>query len=198
MICFDVLFSAVDVVKQRMQLGYYANVRHCVRSIVRTEGFVALYRSLPLTVLMNIPYAGIMVSINESMRTILRPFEPEVDGSAHSSQIHMVTALFSGAVGGGVAAALTTPLDVVKTRLQTQSLQPCPIKQKALENVVKGVDMSALHVRKYRSAIQTITTVIAEEGMKGLLRGWLPRVLTNAPAAGISWAVYEGVKNFLI
>jgi hypothetical protein len=138
------------------------------------------------------------VSINESMRTVLKPFEPVDDNSKRSNQIHMLTALFSGAVGGGVAAGVTTPLDVVKTRLQTQSLQPCPIKKKTIENVVKGVDMSSLHVRKYHSAIQTITTVLREEGVRGLLRGWLPRVLTNAPAAGISWACYEGVKNLLM
>ena len=36
--------------KQRMQLGYYRNIIHCVKSIAVSEGIPAFYRSLPLTV----------------------------------------------------------------------------------------------------------------------------------------------------
>lgn len=115
----DLFMTPFDVVKQRMQLGYYRNIFHCVRSITRSEGAVALYRSLPLTVAMNVPYGAILVAMNESMRIVLHPFTAS---SSASGNVNVTTALLSGAVAGGTAAALTTPLDVVKTRLQTQQL----------------------------------------------------------------------------
>lgn len=34
--------------------------------------------------------------------------------------------LIQGSLAGAIAAALTNPLDIIKTRLQTQNLEPCP------------------------------------------------------------------------
>jgi hypothetical protein len=114
-ISHDSFLTPFDVVKQRMQLGYYKNVIHCVRTILRTEGIGALYASFPATLMMNIPFGGIMVAANESMKKVLNP----------SGEYNFWTTVFSGSVAGMVAAAATTPLDVVKTRLQTQNLEHC-------------------------------------------------------------------------
>ena len=56
----DLFMTPFDMVKQRMQLGYYRNVYHCFQSVVRSEGIRALYISFPTTLLMNIPYGIIM------------------------------------------------------------------------------------------------------------------------------------------
>jgi solute carrier family 25 iron transporter 28/37 len=59
---------------------------------------------------MNIPYGCIMVATNESVKKMLNP----------SNEYNFTASLISGCIAGGTAAMLTTPLDVVKTRLQTQ------------------------------------------------------------------------------
>jgi hypothetical protein len=114
-ISHDSFLAPFDVVKQRMQLGYYKNVVHCVRTILRNEGVGALYISFPTTLMMNIPYGGVMVAVNESMKKILNP-----DG-----EYNFWTTMISGSIAGTIAAAATNPLDVVKTRLQTQNLEHC-------------------------------------------------------------------------
>jgi len=110
----DLFMTPFDTVKQRMQLGYYNSTYHCTRSIMQGEGMRALYVALPATLLMNLPYGMIMVATNESCKTYLNP------GGGYSFSTSMV----AGSVAGGVAAALTTPLDIVKTRLQTNNLLP--------------------------------------------------------------------------
>ena len=110
----DLCLTPFDTVKQRMQLGYYNNIGHCIRTILLKEGVRSLYISLPTTLVMNLPFGCIMVAVNESSRKVLNP----------TGKYNLSSTLVSGAVAGAVAAVFTNPLDIVKTRLQTQSLAP--------------------------------------------------------------------------
>ena len=100
------------VVKQRMQMfgSPYKNVSDCIRSILRTEGIHALYRSYTTQLTMNIPFQSIHFVTYELGQEV---FNPE---RRYNPGTHVV----SGAAAGAVAAAITTPLDVCKTLLNTQ------------------------------------------------------------------------------
>lgn len=111
-VAHDSVMSPMDVIKQRMQLGFYSNVWDAIVSIVKQEGVAPLFRSFPVTLAMNIPFASVAVSTNESLKKVMN-----VQGG-YSLQ----TFLVSGFVSGGVAGLFTTPLDVLRTRLNTQSL----------------------------------------------------------------------------
>ncbi|KAJ1563575.1 Fe(2+) transporter, partial [Cladochytrium tenue] len=108
------VMTPFDVAKQRMQLhpGKYSSVRHCFRAIARHEGLRGLYLSYPTTLFMAVPFQALHFSAYERLRTIMNP-SGRYDPLAH---------VVSGAVAGAVAAAATTPLDVVKTVLQTRGV----------------------------------------------------------------------------
>ena len=80
----------------------------CMTDIVRNEGMRALFRSYPITVMMNVPFATTVIFMNENLKTYIRPWERQ-----NSIFWYFLCAGFSG----GVAGVLTNPLDVVKTRL---------------------------------------------------------------------------------
>jgi len=140
----------------------------CFVKTARAEGMIAFFRSLPTTLVMNIPYAGFHFAAYESFSRIL---------GGNDGEIHTPLAnLGAGAAAGGLAAALTTPLDVVKTRLQTQA--------------TGGPELV-----RYTGLFQTFRTVLAEEGIRGFFVGAGPRIVFFAPGAAIAWTTYETLKH---
>ena len=193
----DMFMTPFDTVKQRMQLGYYKNIYHCIKSVVAKEGIRAFYVSLPTTLAMNLPYGSVMVAVNESARKVISP----------EGQISATTSLLAGSIAGAVAAAFTTPLDVIKTRLQTQNLEPCPKvsprSSSASVEIHRATSQSSLfgstpQLGKNNGFFEVIRQVHREEGMRGFMRGMTPRMLLHAPAVAISWTAYETIKELLL
>lgn len=191
----DCVMTPLDTIKQRLQLGHYNGISHAMKSMIQSEGVSSLFRSFPVTLLTNVPYGMIMVSTNEFLKQ--KWTDP-------GKSLDLQTCLLASSIGGMVAAAATTPLDQLKTFLQTQQLQPaceqgtCPKmvgKPKGLKEAMQFI------VRNTHS----VSVGNIEKGgyyyysvMRGLFRGMVPRVVTHTPAVAISWTTYETAKQWLM
>lgn len=141
----------------------------CIRTSISERGIKALYAGYSTTLLMNIPYNAIYFAGYESFRLLLkRGNETEFDISAH---------FIAGAGAGTLAASFTNPLDVAKTRLQTQSLQVLQLK--------------------YWGVFPTLKIIWKEEGFQGFIKGIKPRIILHSTSAAISWTTYEFMKYWL-
>ena len=96
-----------------MQLCKQLTARQVCKNIIGTEGLTGLFRSYPITVFMNIPFQAVIVCVNENLKTYVKPGE-----RSHPHTWYFICA----GIAGGVAGAVTNPLDVVRTRMQTQTL----------------------------------------------------------------------------
>src|SRR4051812_11164070 len=94
----------------QMQNSAYRSMLHCARSVFRHEGITAFYVSYPTTLCMTVPFTALQFMAYESTSKVLNP----------TGRYDPVTHCTAGAVAGGFAAGLTTPLDVIKTLLQTR------------------------------------------------------------------------------
>lgn len=193
----DLIMTPLDTVKQRLQIGHYVDASHAARSIYQNEGFAALYRSFPITLLSNIPYGMVMVTTHEACKQMLR------DRLDHRPPEQWQIVLIASSVAGFVASAVTTPLDRIKTALQTQQLSPicgrrrqnCPLKSK---NSITSMGIPSSVPPKHLNWQQAAKTIWVEEGVLGFWRGILPRILSHTPAVAISWTTYETAKHYLL
>jgi len=165
--CSDALFTPVETVKQRLQLfaSPYSGAYHCASSLYAREGLRAFYASYPTTLAMNVPMASVHFAGYETLKAALADREGRT-----SPAIHLV----SGGLAGGLAACVTNPMDVIKTRLQTRNVNGSP------------------HAAGFWS---TAYEVWRMEGAGGFARGLAPRAIFHTPAAAICWVTYEAAKN---
>ncbi|XP_033122434.1 mitoferrin-2-like [Anneissia japonica] len=168
----DAAMNPVDVVKQRLQMHQspYKSGIDCMRTIWRSEGSLAFYRSYTTQLTMNIPFQVIHFVTYEIGQETLNP-KREYNPKTH---------VISGGCAGAVAAAATTPLDVCKTLLNTQ--------EKLVLNNRNGTNVAITGM------INGMRTLYVNEGLSGFFKGLRARVIFQMPATAISWSVYEFFK----
>lgn len=135
----------------------------CATTVYRAEGIAAFYVSYPTTLAISIPFNAIQYTVYEHIKRIVNP------GNEYSPQTHIA----AGGIAGAVAAAVTTPLDVAKTMLQTRGAA------------------SAQDIRNVRGMLDAFKVIWARDGVRGFGRGLTPRVLTTMPSSALCWMSYE-------
>jgi len=112
----DGIMTPMDAVKQKMQLGArnYVNTLDCIRTVMKVDGIRGFYAGYTTTLVMNLPYNFLYFPAYETFKKLMHKssFFPDDDSPA----VH----LLGGFGAGGFSGAVTNPLDVARTRLQTQ------------------------------------------------------------------------------
>src|ERR1700759_3705564 len=98
----------------------YSTIAQCARQVFKAEGMAAFYVSYPTTLCMTVPFTATQFMAYESLSKVMNP-RKEYDPITHC---------VAGGLAGAFAAGITTPLDVIKTLLQTRGLsQQADIKK---------------------------------------------------------------------
>lgn len=139
----------------------YNSISHCTRTVYKTEGLAAFYVSYPTTLAMTVPFTALQFTAYESLSKVINP----------TNEYSPVTHVCAGGLAGAFAAGLTTPLDVIKTLLQT-----------------RGTAHDA-EIRSARGLIVAASIIKRQHGWGGFFRGLRPRIITTMPSTAICWLV---------
>lgn len=127
------LYVPTEVLKTRLQLqgrynnpyffsGYnYRSTLHALKTIYHTEGFRELFSGYKATLFRDLPFSAFQFAFYEQEQKLARNY-------MGSNDIGLSLEILTGASAGGMAGVLTCPMDVVKTRIQTE-LDPEVIAQ---------------------------------------------------------------------
>ncbi|KFH44412.1 putative mitochondrial carrier-like protein [Hapsidospora chrysogenum ATCC 11550] len=105
--------------------------------------------------------------------------------------------LLAGASGGLVTAVLTSPLDVLRTRLQSDFYQTTSRSARGPHSVTQPVLgrllwLSLCHVRE---TLQIVHAIHYTEGWRGFFRGLGPSLAGVVPTTAIKFYVYGNCKH---
>lgn len=180
-----------EVVKAKMQTNTSANgitLRNTIQSVLQERhpngsgggGFLqsltgGLYRGYGITLFREIPFAMIQFPLYERLKVYCAE-SLSSSGKEDASECTPLQAAGCGSASGAVAAAVTTPLDVLKTRLML------------------GVDR---HGVAYEGVSDVLRRLLKEEGPAKLLSGIQPRVLWITLGGFVFFGAYEESKKLV-
>jgi hypothetical protein len=111
-------------------------------------------------------------------------------------------------LAGGAAAVITTPIDVVKTRIMLAAAENAALQKPGKKSVVRSlkdggeglVDAMGHAIRKKpnrKSSLQIGREIVMEQGIKGLWRGGALRALWSMLGSGLYLGTYESGRLYL-
>eukprot|EP01080_Neovahlkampfia_damariscottae_P001303 gene1303-11387_t len=169
----QVIFTnPIEVVKIRLQIAGEIAIQIGEKpkgavAIVKELGFSGLYKGASACFLRDIPFSGIYFPLYGNLK---KWFKKEGE---EPSAFNVLT---SGSLAGAVAASLTTPIDVVKTRLQVQA---------------------RAGQESYTNILDCFYKIGKNEGFKAFWKGVLPRTFRSSPQFGITLLTYEYLQKFM-
>merc|ERR1712029_1154755 len=100
------------IADQRRKNPTYRGLFHCATSILKEEGVTGLYRGVGPTIMKQGSNQAIRFFVMESLRN------KYTNGKMSQNVPYYMTALF-GSIAGGASVLGNTPIDVIKTRMQS-------------------------------------------------------------------------------
>ncbi|NWV16051.1 SAMC protein, partial [Ptilonorhynchus violaceus] len=158
-----------EVVKQRAQVSPSSSTLRILSHTLYHEGIQGLYRGYKSTVLREIPFSLVQFPLWESLKDLWSWKQGHVVDSWQSA--------VCGAFAGGFAAAVTTPLDVAKTRIMLA---------KAGSSNARGNVLAALG------------GIWRTQGLSGLFAGVVPRMAAISLGGFIFLGTYEKTRQLLL
>lgn len=141
----------------------YRSIFQCSKSVYKAEGIAAFYVSYPTTLAMTVPFTALQFTFYESISKVMNP----------TKSYDAVTHCVAGGLAGAFAAGLTTPLDVIKTLLQTRGTA------------------NDVEIRTAKSLFKAASIIKKQHGWAGFFRGLRPRIITTMPSTAICWWVFS-------
>eukprot|EP00049_Salpingoeca_infusionum_P010041 m.170233 g.170233 ORF g.170233 m.170233 type:complete len:287 (-) comp14524_c0_seq4:287-1147(-) len=154
-----------EMIKQRRQAGLCTSNTACIQDILRTKGVAGFWSGYFSLVMREVPFSLVQFPIYEKFKSVVKVYN-------NGEQIPSWQAALCGSGAGAIAAAITTPLDVAKTRIL---LDP------KMSTNVFGV----------------VSSIAQREGVKALFSGIVPRVMWISVGGFIFFGAYESTVAFV-
>nr|XP_056717927.1 mitochondrial S-adenosylmethionine carrier protein [Euleptes europaea] len=158
-----------EVVKQRAQVSPSSSTLRILSNTLCEEGILGLYRGYKSTVLREIPFSLVQFPLWESLKDLWSWKQGHVVDSWQSA--------VCGAFAGGFAAAVTTPLDVAKTRIM--------LAKAGSRNATGNV-------------LPALCGVWRTQGIPGLFAGVVPRMSAISLGGFIFLGTYDKIRRLLL
>lgn len=215
------ILTPAEVIKQNAQMvDNSRSDRPRVNATIQTmkrfrSNPLALWRGYTALAGRNLPFTALQFPLFERIKEGIRNYRDE-RGIRTNTLLEggLITAVSAG-TGGSIAAVVTTPVDVVKTRIMLAAAENAAADQtrgkgakaavvdatgRTVSEAAETFKEALKEVAKppsQKGSMQIAREIMAESGVKGLFRGGALRGVWTMLGAGLYLGVYESGRIYL-
>lgn len=131
--------------------------------IARSEGIPSLWSGLPPTLIMAVPATVVYFTVYDQL-------QDRIKQKIQTTQNPIWIPMFAGAAARVFAATFVSPIELVRTKMQSKKLS-------------------------YFEIGQAVRSLIQYQGLSSLWRGLAPTLMRDVPFSSLYWACYETLKQ---
>lgn len=219
------ILTPAEVIKQNAQMVDNSRTdRPRVNATVETlkrfrSNPFALWRGYTALASRNLPFTALQFPMFERIKQSIRRYRDERGIRTNTLLESGIITAASAGTGGSIAAVITTPIDVVKTRIMLAAAESAAEDQKpasrgartakdaivdATGNTIQSAKQSLSETIKNvtkppsgKGSMQIAREIVAAEGAKGLFRGGAIRAVWTMLGSGLYLGVYESGRIYL-
>jgi len=148
-------------------LHFHGGTIDAAIQIVKAEGISALWRGLPPTLVMALPATVLYFTTYDEIKSYLSNHQ---HFQSNHTTLSTLSPMFAGVTARLIAASAISPLELIRTRIQSSST----------------VDP--------RTMTAQLSGILRQEGFLALWRGLGPTLWRDVPFSGMYWMAYERLK----
>ncbi|KAL6058504.1 mitochondrial aspartate-glutamate transporter agc1, variant 2 [Balamuthia mandrillaris] len=183
--------NPAEIVKVRLQVqgqelysGTGGVTKKGSMTILKELGVKGMYKGASACFLRDIPFSGIYfpsyawakeIIRERKQRQLMSLQHPEEPQQQQQALLGLMDFFLCASFAGVLAASLTTPADVLKTRMQVE----------------------AKRGEGYKGLLDCLRQVVKQEGITALFKGMVPRVLRSSPQYGVMLLSYEVLQRLM-
>ncbi|KAK9803981.1 hypothetical protein WJX72_010053 [[Myrmecia] bisecta] len=172
------VYTPSECIKAQLQVGQYRCAVRAGLDLVRQHGVQRLYHGWTAVLCRNVPQSMAKFLVYEQLRM-------RVCRTVNKEEMSPGATMLCGSIAGSAAACLTTPFDVVKTRMQLHGTASL------------AGSTSAASMHSTASVASTMRSIVRQEGLQGLYCGLAPRLLIYMTQGAIYFCAYELLRKAL-
>jgi solute carrier family 25 carnitine/acylcarnitine transporter 20/29 len=172
--CNSFAMSPVELFRIKMQCQsdlnkLYSGTIDCATQIYKRYGIKGIYQGLGATFVREIPAYSVYFGVYNSL--MMRSEKKY----GNRKNIPLINVMGYGGLSGFLLWFSTFPMDVIKSRMQADSLEQ----------------------RKYKTFIQTTSAIFSEKGLMGFYKGLTPCLIRSIPINAATFLTFETVQKIL-
>jgi len=153
--------------------GHFSGTADAFVKIAKSEGIASLWSGLSPTLVLAVPATVVYFTTYEQLRFYIKDKQlASKSDSFLGRQPIWISALAAGAIARTFAVTLVSPLELIRTKMQSKKLSH----------------------QEVRVAVQRL---VQSQGWLSLWQGLSPTLLRDVPFSAIYWACYETYKTYL-